>query len=102
MMPIVVVGEVVMKFLIIDGALMRNKVITAPGKLIISYIYNLERAGKCYFGGVEYLADVLGLSLETTSQYLHGYFKHGLLRQDTDGIRLNHDFSYYTTYTGWH
>lgn len=90
-----------MKFLIIDGALMKNKVISAPGKLIISYIYNLEKAGKCYFGGLDYLSDQLGLSFEVTSTFIHKYVKYGLLRQDPDGLRLNHDFSFYTTFTGY-
>jgi len=87
-----------MKFIIIDGALLRNKSLVPGGKLIISYLSNLQKAGKCYYGGFEYLSDVLGLSLEVTTKICQSYFKRGLIKQDSDGIRLTHDFSFYCTY----
>lgn len=89
-----------MKFLVLDGALLRNKALVPSGKLILSYLNNLQKSGKCYFGGYEYLADQLGLSLEVTVKVCQDYFKRGLLRQDSDGIRLAHDFSWYTFFSG--
>lgn len=87
-----------MKFLMIDGSLLSNKDLSSASKLIISYLNNLGKAGKSYFGGLDYLADQLGLDIQTLAKIIHDGCNRGLLKQESDGLKLNHPIEFYYTY----
>lgn len=83
-----------MKFLMIDGAFMRNKMFNATQKLIISYINNLSRSGKCFYGRIDYLADQLGLDERTVAKNMQPLFKEGILKQTGAGVTMGATFEY--------
>lgn len=87
-----------MKFLMIDGSLLSNKELSSPAKLIIAYLHNLGKAGKSYFGGLDYLSDQLGLDNQLIAKVIHDGCQRGLLKQEADGLKLNHPIEFYYTY----
>lgn len=81
-----------MKFLMIDGALLRNATFNATMKIILSYIYNLKKSDKVFFGSMDYLASVLGLDLMLLSKNIEVMLRHGYLLQTSEGLTLGCEF----------
>lgn len=77
-----------MNFLIIDGKLLKNKVFTAADKVLLSYIFNLKKAGKKFFGTMNYLSSELGAPEELLSKRINFLIEKGVLYRSHDGIQL--------------
>jgi hypothetical protein len=77
-----------MNFLLIDGKLLKNQVFMAVDKLILSYIFNLKKANKKFFGTVQYLAAELGTKEELLSKRINILVDKGILERTVDGITL--------------
>jgi len=88
-----------MKFIIIDGSLLRNKAISAEGKLIISYLFNLGKCGKCFFGSYEYMADVLGIEEIRLTKIIRSYLSENLFVMTPEGLTLGRDLNYFCTFS---
>jgi hypothetical protein len=88
-----------MKFLMLDGALCRNKNISSAGKILISYLHNLKRANKCYYGGLEYLSDILGIKESDLSELIQTYCKYGLMNYCPEGLTITYDLNYYISFS---
>lgn len=77
-----------MKYLAIDGELLANKTIGGTDKLIISFIWNLEKGGKSFYGTHIYMADTLGIRYDFFEKRFTKMLQVGLLYAANDGIRL--------------
>lgn len=88
-----------MKFLMIQGELLRNKQINPTMKLIISYLYNLSKNGKCYFGGYQYMSDILGISEKNFTQNMASLVAAGMVVQTTEGLTLGRDLTYFSNFS---
>lgn len=88
-----------MNFLMIDGALLRNKQINPTMKLIISYLYNLGKHGKAYFGGYQYMADILGISEKNFTQNMASLVSAGFVVQTSEGLILGRDLNFFSTFS---
>jgi len=88
-----------MKFIIIDGSLLRNKAVSSDGKLIISYLYNLGKCGKSFFGSYEYMADVLGIDERKLTHIVRSYLHENLFVQTPEGLTLGRDLNYFCTFS---
>ncbi len=78
-----------MKFLIIDGELLKNTLYTPTDKMIICYVHNLESSGKYFFGGIGYLANELGVAGDYLKKRFDKLIYWGILRADPDAVRMN-------------
>jgi len=78
----------------IDGALLRNKNISPNSKLIIAFLYNLCKSGRCYFGSYEYMADQLGINYESFAKSIANLLEKKVIVQTSEGITLGKDFHY--------
>lgn len=81
-----------MKFLIIDGKLLKNKTFLMADKVLLSYIFNLQKAGKKFFGTINYLSDELGSSEESLEKRINFLIERGVLRRCADGIELTLEY----------
>jgi len=88
-----------MKFLMIEGGLLRNKNFSPASKLVISYLFNLGKSGKCYFGNYQYLADVLGIEYDFFSKCIAGLLAEGMIVQTSDGLTLGRDMNFYSNFS---
>jgi len=77
----------------IDGELLKNEVLKPTDKLILSYIYNLEKSGNKFFGAVPFLQKEFGMSAEYLKKRFNQLLTWGILRADEQGIYLNMDWS---------
>lgn len=50
-----------MKFIVIEGELLKNTAFTPTDKLILTFLHNLNKAGKAYWGDPAYLAGEFGV-----------------------------------------
>jgi len=78
-----------MKYLSIDGLLLANKTIGGTDKLIISFIWNLQKGNKSFYGTHPYLADVLGIRYEFLEKRFNKLIQVGLLHATNNGIELS-------------
>jgi len=81
-----------MNFLTISGELLKNTTLRADDKLILSYIYNLKKAGKTFFGSTEYLSKELGMKKSNLEKRFETMEKFGLLKKTGNGITLQPDW----------
>jgi hypothetical protein len=75
-----------MKYLSIDGELLKNKTIPAASKLIISFMINLRKGGKCFYGTHAYLSETLGIRYEYLEKCMSALLKSGILKVTDEGI----------------
>lgn len=78
-----------MKYLSIDGELLQNKTIGPAQKLIISFIGNLNKGGKKYYGTHLYLAQTLGIRYDHLEKQMALLLKAGVLEVTEEGIELS-------------
>lgn len=81
-----------MKFLLIDGELLVNKSLTPTDKMIISYINNLSRSGKCFYGTHAFLSDQLGVRYDYLENRLTKLLEADILLASKEGITLKLPF----------
>jgi len=81
-----------MKFLLIDGELLVNKSLTPTDKMIISYMNNLSRSGKCFYGTRAFLCDQLGVNYDYLEKRLTKLLEHDILLSSKEGITLKLPF----------
>lgn len=82
-----------MKYLSIDGDLLANKSIGGTDKLIISFIWNLQKGNKSFYGTHIYLADVLGIRYEFLEKRFQKLLQVNLLHTTPNGIELTYSIS---------
>jgi hypothetical protein len=87
-----------MKFLVIDGALLRNRFLKLGEKAIICFLLNLAKQNKCYYGQYDYLSDIFGISIETCMSSVRNLLKKGLIVQTSAGLTTTHNLDYYINY----
>lgn len=78
-----------MKFLVLDGALLRNTSFTPADKLIISYIYGLEKAGREFYGSLPWLSMELGIALDYLEKRITRLVEFGIIVIFGNKYRLN-------------
>ena len=78
-----------MKYLIIDGELLKNEVLKPTDKIILSYMYNLEKTGNNFYGALPFLAKEIGLPIEYIKGRFNQLFNWQLIRADEKGVYLN-------------
>lgn len=78
-----------MKYLIIDGELLKNTTLKPTDKFILSYMYNLEKSGNNFYGALPFLSNEIGLPLDFIKKRINVLFDWGLIRADEKGIYLN-------------
>lgn len=78
-----------MKYLIIDGEILKNPIFKPTDKLILSYMYNLEKSGNNFYGALPFLSQEFGLPLEFMKKRINQLFEWGIIRADEKGIYLN-------------
>jgi biotin operon repressor len=77
-----------MNYLVIDGKLLKNKTWTMADKVLLSYIFNLKKAGKKFFGTANYLSSELGASEEALTKRINHLISQNILTRNADGITL--------------
>lgn len=87
-----------MKFLMIEGALLCNKNISAQGKVLISYLANLKKHGKSYYGGLDYLSDQLGIENYLLTKLINNYIGLKLMEYNSNGLTLCKNLEYFFTF----
>jgi hypothetical protein len=80
-----------MKFLILDGELLKNKNFTLCDKIIISYVYNLHKAGKFFFGELSHFCEEIGSPKEQVKKRFDLLVTKGILELTTYGCTLKMD-----------
>lgn len=78
-----------MKYLSIDGELLGNNTIGPAQKIIISFIGNLNKGGKKYYGTHLYLAQTLGIRYDHVEKTMATLLKAGILNVSEEGIELD-------------
>ena len=87
-----------MKFLIIDGALLRNKFIRSDEKMLICFLLNLAKQQKCFWGQYDYLADIFGSQVQHIVACTRNCIKKGFIVQTGAGLTTTHDLDFYINY----
>lgn len=77
-----------MKYLSIDGGILSNKTIPPTCKLIISYIANLQKGGKAFYGTYSYMSEVLGIRYDYFEKNMEKLLQADILHASKEGIVL--------------
>lgn len=88
-----------MKFLVIDGELLANETFKPTDKLILSYMYNLEKGGKKFFGGEHFIGKELGLKTEFIKKRMNQLNNWGLIQASESCIILSKSWEYIVNFT---
>jgi hypothetical protein len=81
-----------MKFLAIDGDLLKNTSLNPTDKLICSFLFNLSKAGKGYWGSYEYLSGEFGLRTDYLEQRFIFLEQKGIIHKNEVGWFLKMPF----------
>lgn len=68
-----------MKFMMIDGILLRNRTLQPLDKLIISYIHGFESQGRDCWASEEFMAVELGVSQDAVSKRMSKLIEFDIL-----------------------
>lgn len=77
-----------LKYLSIDGGILANKTIPPASKLIISYISNLQKGGKCFYGTHSYMSETLGIRFDFFEKQFDNLIDEGILAVTKEGVTL--------------
>lgn len=77
-----------MKFIIIDQVVLNNYNFKAVDKLVISYIMNLQKGGKKFYGSVQYLSKELGITVDLIAESLNFLTLNNVLAHSAAGISI--------------
>jgi DNA-binding MarR family transcriptional regulator len=78
-----------MKFLLISGEILKNKSLTPTDKILVSYLYNLNKAGNSFFGSLDYLSTEFGIPVGTLEKSLKKLLDNNLIEKHVDGYKLS-------------
>lgn len=76
------------KFLTIDGGLLRNRHINSGNKLVLSLVANFENSGYSFFGGLKYIADTFGITEEMADDIVSKMIEKGWLSRSGNALSL--------------
>lgn len=88
-----------MKFITIDGELLKNDCLTPTDKFLIQIINNLDKAGKAMWGSPDYYARELGLQAEHIRRRLQILEDYKLIWKNDKGYVLNASFEMITVFS---
>lgn len=77
-----------LKYLAIDGGILANKSIPPTSKLIISYIANLQKADKYFYGTYAYMSETLGIRYDYFEKQMGKLLEADILHSTKEGITL--------------
>lgn len=77
-----------MKFLLVDGVLLKNTYLNPTCKFILSFLYNLSKQGKGFWGSFEYLASEFGVGSDYITKQFEYLEKKGLIKKNELGYFL--------------
>jgi hypothetical protein len=77
-----------LKYLSIDGGILSNKSIPPTCKLIISYIANLQKGGKAFYGTYAYMSETLGIRFDYFEKNMTKLLEADILVASKEGITL--------------
>lgn len=89
-----------LKYLSIDGGILANKTIPPVAKIIISYVSNLNKGDKYFYGTRSYMAETLGIRFDFLDKTLDKMLDLGVLQVTTQGIGLGHPL-YFIAEANW-
>lgn len=81
-----------MKFLALDGDLLKNQNLTPTDKMIVQFLFNLNKSGKIYFGDFSYLAKELGIKSDYCEKRFLFLESKNLIAKDSVGWSLKVPF----------
>lgn len=81
-----------MKFLLIDGTLLKNTHFTPTDKMIIATLHNLSKANKGFYGSFAYLANEFGLAIDYVEKRFAKLEKEGVIVRRESGYYLGMSF----------
>lgn len=77
-----------LKYLSIDGGILSNKTIPPTCKLIISYISNLQKGGRAFYGTYSYMSEQLGIRYDYFEKNMTKLLECDILHSSKEGIVL--------------
>lgn len=89
-----------MKFLLVDGFLLQNTYLNPTCKLILSFLYNLSKQGKGFWGSPDYLAKEFGVGTDYILKQFEFLEKKGLIKRNELGYFLNQPWYLITEFGG--
>lgn len=75
-------------FLMIPGEILLNHGLGATDKLILSYMYQLSKGNKAFFGSMVYLSKALGVDVKIIGSRIKRLQEVNLIEQSPSGLRL--------------
>lgn len=77
-----------LKYLTIEGGILQNKSIPPGHKLVISYVANLGKANKFFYGTYAYMSETLGIRFDYYEKIMEQLLENDILHSYKEGIGL--------------